>query len=279
MADRESDIYEVFALRPDRVDLVVRAGQDRSLEVGGPLFAALDAMPVIAHASLDLPAQPGRGARTAKLALRFASVTLARPKQRFSAGLPDSIAIRIVDVREVDAPPGSTPVHWRLLTSRAIDSMEDAWAIIAIYRQRWAIEQLFRTLKTKGFDIEGLRIRDTGPRHKLVIATFIAAIAIQQLVHGRDGPPSGPVRPCTDTFEADDIPLLDAWCAKLEGKTVRQKNPHPKASLAWAAWICARLGGWTGYYGKPGPIVMLNGWLAFQNVKLAMITLELKPNV
>jgi hypothetical protein len=62
-------------------------------------------------------------------------------------------------------------------------------------------------------------------------------------------------------FEPDDIPLLEAWCAKLEGKTERQKNPHPKGSLAYAAWVCARLGGWTGYYGKPGPVVMLNGWL------------------
>ena len=30
------------------------------------------------------------------------------------------------------------------------------------------------------------------------------------------------------------------------------------------SWVCARLGGWTGYYGKPGPIVMLNGWFQVQ---------------
>jgi hypothetical protein len=27
------------------------------------------------------------------------------------------------------------------------------------------------------------------------------------------------------------------------------------------------LGGWTGYYGKPGPIITLNGWLEFQVMK------------
>ena len=58
--------------------------------------------------------------------------------------------------------------------------------------------------------------------------------------------------------------LLEACCAQLEGKTQRQKNPHPTGSLAYAAWVCARLGGWTGYYGKPGPIVMRHGWLEFQ---------------
>ncbi len=28
-----------------------------------------------------------------------------------------------------------------------------------------------------------------------------------------------------------------------------------------------QLGGWTGYYGKPGPIVMLQGWKIFQQAK------------
>ena len=40
-------------------------------------------------------------------------------------------------------------------------------------------------------------------------------------------------------------------------KTEKQKNTYPKGTLAFVAWVFARLGGWTGYYGKPGPIVML----------------------
>jgi hypothetical protein len=141
-----------------------------------------------------------------------------------------------------------------------------------------AIEQLFPTLKTQGFDIEGLRIEDPQPRDKLVTAALIAAVAIQQLVHARDGGP-GPLRPCTDIFQPEDIPLLEAYCAKLEGKTERQKNPHPKGSLAYAAWVCARLGGWTGYYGKPGPVVMLQGWLEIQSAKRTISTLGYNLNV
>ena len=66
---------------------------------------------------------------------------------------------------------------------------------------------------------------------------------------------------------------------QLEGKTQRQKNPHPKGSLAYAAWVCARLGGWTGYYGKPGPIVMLEGWLEFQALRRGanLLTQYLQP--
>ncbi|MFO1118679.1 MAG: hypothetical protein U1E38_00595 [Rhodospirillales bacterium] len=55
----------------------------------------------------------------------------------------------------------------------------------------------------------------------------------------------------SDAFAPADLPLLEACCAQLEGKTQRQK--HPQGSLAYAAWVCARLGSWTGYYGSPDP--------------------------
>ena len=49
----------------------------------------------------------------------------------------------------------------------------------------------------------------------------------------------------------------------LEGKTVRRQNPHPVRSLAWAAWIIARLGGWNCYYKPPGPITFRRGMEQF----------------
>src|SRR5437763_621424 len=39
--DRESDIYPLFARKPQGLDLIVRAAQDRALAQGGLLFAAL----------------------------------------------------------------------------------------------------------------------------------------------------------------------------------------------------------------------------------------------
>jgi len=56
VSDREGDIYEAFALRPEGVELLVRAAQDRSLGDDGRLFAALDALPEAGRADLPLPA-------------------------------------------------------------------------------------------------------------------------------------------------------------------------------------------------------------------------------
>ena len=273
IADRESDIFEAFALRPEGADLLVRAAHDRRLEGGEALFARIDAAPAAGQAELDLPAKPGGKQRRARMEARFMTVSLSRPKNGLRGDLPPSVRLTLVDIREIAAPAGATPVHWRLLTSHAVSSAAQAWAVAELYRRRWAIEQMFRTLKTEGFDIEDLRIEEPAPRNRLITATLIAAVCIQQLVHARDGGPE-PLRPIIDAFEPGDIPLLEACCRALEGKTQRQKNPHPKGSLAYAAWVCARLGGWTGYYGKPGPIVMLEGWREFQARKRGALTLK-----
>jgi hypothetical protein len=272
VADREADIFEAFARRPASVDLLVRAAQDRSLGDGGRLFAQADALASVARATLDLPAKPGRRARAAVLAIRHMSVELARPQNGVRTAGPDRVSLNLVDLREIDPPAGEAAIHWRLLTTHPVRDGAEALAVGELYRRRWAIEQVFRTMKTQGFDIEGLRIEAEQPRCNLVMAALIAAVTVQQLVHAREGKRgvNGALRPITDAFEPEDEALLAAYCAKLEGKTARQKNPHPRGSLAYAAWVCARLGGWTGYYGKPGPIVMLNGWQQVQAGKAAI---------
>jgi len=280
IADRESDIFAFFARRPAEADLIVRAAHDRALEDGGRLFAAIDALAVAGRAELDLPAKPGRKARTAKVAARFMTAHLARPRNGLAEDLPKSVDLTLVDVREEDPPAGEAAVHWRLITTHPVANAAEAFALAGLYRRRWCIEQLFRTLKTKGFDIEGLLIEEEAPLIRLTMAALIAAVTIQQLVHARDGDQGpGPLRPLTDAFEPEDQPLLEAFTAKLEGKTQRQKNPHPPGSLAYGAWVCARLGGWTGYYGKPGPIVILEGWLYFQAAKHGAIISRGSHNV
>ncbi len=79
----------------------------------------------------------------------------------------------------------------------------------------------------------------------------------------RDG---GARQPLADAFNPADQPAMAAICAGLEGKAERQKYPYPPDPVAWAAWICARLGGWNGYYGKPGPITIHNGLLRLRTM-------------
>ena len=216
------------------------------------------------------PAAPGRKARQAVLAYGFSPVEIARPTMRASAAeraaLPERVRLSLVVTREQAPPRGTAPASWMLLTSQPVTTAAEAEAMIRAYRQRWAIEQLFRTLKSRGFGVQDCRM-DRAALQKLVTAALIAAIQVMQLVRARvmsrDG---GTHRPPDDVFTAADLPVLEALNASLQGRTRRQRNPHPPDDLAWAAWIIARLGGWDGYYGRPGPIVILTGLKNFRMI-------------
>jgi hypothetical protein len=263
--DREGDIYECFAFKPANVEKLLRAAQDRSLLDGTTLFSKADTWDEAGRMFVELPAAPGRKARRAELSIKFGNVEIVRPKNRkASVGLPKTLALTLVIGREINPPAGEEAAQWFLLTTHRVSDAADARRIIGFYRLRWTIEQLFRTMKTKGFDVEALRQQQDGPLENLVTAILIAAIKVMQLVDERDGKTG---RPLSDVLDPDDRPALERTCQSLEGKTAKQKNPHPAGSLAYAAWVFARLGGWTGYYGKPGPIVMLRGLTQFQAIK------------
>jgi hypothetical protein len=271
VSDRESDFYDLFAQRPENVQLIVRACQNRRIELPAPvpgdglLFSFIEGLPEQGRFVVTIPAAPGRTARTAELAVRFAPVVLRKPLNGADPALPATVAVTLVDVRETSTPSdGSEPIHWRLLTTHTVTNLAQARRILDFYRLRWTIEEFFRTLKTAGFDIEAADIGKPQAMINFVAAATIAAITVKQLVQARDGNTD---QRLTDAFDPDDQPVLEAVSAKLEGKTERQRNPHPKGSLAFAAWVIARLGGWTGYYGKPGPQVMRRGLQDFRAIK------------
>lgn len=268
VSDRESDIYEHFASRPANADLIVRVCQDRTIEMGetnetGLLFPFIDCLPEQGRFVVKIPAAPGRKERTAELAVRSSRVVLRRPDSA-ARDLPERVTVTLVDVRETSAPAQGEPIHWRLLTTHSVTNAGEARRIIDLYRMRWIIEEYFRTLKTAGFDIEDADIGDPQAMINFVAAAAVAAVTVMQLVRARDGTTADKL---TDVFDPADQPILEALSVRLEGDTQRQKNPHPKGSLAFASWAIGRLGGWTGYYGKPGPHVMKRGLDDFQRIK------------
>ena len=215
VSDREGDIYEDFADKPSAVEMLVRAGQDRRLADGSHLFAKARMLPEAGRMAVDLPAAPGRRARTAIVSLRFCRVEIARPKHRTSgarAALPRAVALSLVEATEINPLAGVDGAHWRLLTTHAVNDVADARRIVDFYRQRWTIEQLFRTLKTHGFNVEALRQAEDGPFERLVAASLIAAVTVLQLVRERDGVAK---RPLEDAFDPDDRPALEAISADL----------------------------------------------------------------
>ena len=254
VADREGDIYAHFAARPTTVDLIVRARHDRATASKTPLFAMPETFALTDVVEIHVPPRgPGDKGRGAMASVKAGHVEIARPKG-MSGGAP-TLTLGLVEIRELDPPAGAKPVHWRLLTTLPIQTRADIDEVARLYRLRWRIEQLFRSLKSDGLDLEATQVTEAHRLLKLAALGLIAATQTMQLVDARDGS----ARPATDVIDVGDIPAVAAISKTLEGATPRQKNHHARGSLAWLAWVTARLGGWTCYYGPPGPKTMAAG--------------------
>jgi len=259
LGDRESDIFALYAsVAEERFHVIARSMHNRKLADGIGLYAASEAMAVADQHTIVLPARAQRAERVAVLELRFGAVNLARPQTKLLRHLPESLPLSLVDVREVDPQAGTEPLHWRLLTTHPVENVEQAWRIVEWYKRRWLIEQFFRVLKTHGFKLEDSQIASADRLLKLVAIAAKAAIITIQLLQARDGRSHQPVRLA---FNANEVATLAALNQNLEAQSKRLKNPHPPDSLAWAAWVIGRLGGWDGYPSSkpPGPITMKHG--------------------
>jgi hypothetical protein len=269
VADRESDIFDLFARRPDNVHLLCRSAQSRALATGGLLAEYCAALPEQVRETINVPAKGEQPARQAVVALRFGAASLARPARPQNKHLPETVPLWVVDMREIDPPDGAEPLHWRRLTTHAVGTLTQARQIVVWYRMRWTIEQVFRSLKSHGLRIEDSQMEEARCFTKLAVIALIAAVRSMQLVLARDG---GTGQPVTDAADPADMPALRQLNASLVGRTEKLKNPYDESTLAWFVWIVARLGGWSGYisrgYKPPGPKTMHHGLLRLDQILL-----------
>jgi hypothetical protein len=259
VSDREGDIYQHFARRPAGVEMVVRARHDRKLVGGGLLFAAADKLGEgFMREVFVAPRGPGDKGRTAKVRVRAGAMEIARPSTADRAVDPASLTLGLVEVVETGPPAGKgvKPVVWRIVTTLPVAKPHEIDRVVRIYRLRWRIEQLFRTMKSDGLKLDDTQLEAAHRLFKVSALALVAAARIIMLVDARDGGS----RPASDLIAPELIEPVAAIARSLQGKTVRQQNRHPKGSLAWLAWVVARLGGWNCYYKPPGPKTMAAGW-------------------
>ena len=270
IADREADIYEEFMKVPDgKTHLLIRATQNRVLaDQDDKLFEYLGGQSVTGTYTLEIPkGHCKRKARTAEIEVRFCPVKLARPMHTPNKVLPEYVEMYAIEAREVasSVPAGEDPILWRLLTTHLVTTLAEAFQIIQWYRWRWIIEQLFRILKHQGLDVEASQLETGAGLKKLVIMALSTALRILQLTLERDGSFG---RAGTVTFSELELECLTGLQNMYEGSTVKQKNPFSVNSLAWAAWIIGRIGGWKGYKkaGPAGPITIKRGLEKFNQL-------------
>jgi hypothetical protein len=177
------------------------------------------------------------------------------------------LILHVIEVKERadTVPEGEKPVHWVLLTSRRINNLSEALQSVRCYALRWQIELIFATLKSNGLNIEASQLESGQGLKSMVAMSLITALRINQMRMARE---NTELR-ASIIMTTDQIIFLSILVKTLEGNTERQKNPYPNASIGWAVWAIARLGGWKGYTkneSPPGNKTLLTGWNDFNRL-------------
>jgi len=256
VGDREADIYELFALGlydSSGVGLLVRAMHDRPLAADhGYLWEDVGRHAVCGIQEVRVPRHGNRPARTARLEVRFAEISLKPPKRKQE--LRD-LTIWAVLAREADVPAGTEPLEWMLLTTCKVTTFDEAVEKLRWYTVRWGIEVYHRTLKS------GCRIEERQLGHADRIETclgidMVVAWRIHHLTKlGRETPDV----PCTVYFEDAEWKALASYITR---------NPVPPAhapTLREATRMVATLGGFLGRKcdGEPGTESL---WIGLQRL-------------
>lgn len=254
VADRESDIYEEFVAVPDgRAHLLIRSKQNRNLVEGNTLYAQLENTAVSHHYELKVRTTKNHTGRATTIQVKFTKVKIKKPAQlNKHKSLPEYVELNAVEAKEdmASVPAGEKPIHWILLTTHEIHNYQQALQIITWYAMRWQIELLFSTLKTSGLNIEASEIESGKALKKLCVMALEVTLQINQLRQARQDTTE---IPATIIFTQEQIAFIKMLIPKYEGKTKKQTNLFKENTLAWAAWLIARLGGWKGYESESPP--------------------------
>lgn len=283
IGDRESDIYEEFSMVPDnQTHLLIRSSINRKLfESKEKLFEVLSASDQKSTYSLEIKGNKKRKNRQAEISLKYTKVKILKPKKKGVEDLPEYVEMWAIEARELkeSVPKAEDPILWRLLTTHAIERVEDAMKYLEWYSNRWFIEELFRIMKKKGFELESSQLETGAGLKKLVVIALQVALTTMSLklsMKNRENIDAKTV------FSTEQIQFIKLLMTDLEGKTEKQKNPYIRGTLAWSAWGIARLSGWSGYssHGPPGYISIKIGldkfYDKFEGYRVALKLLNLK---
>lgn len=257
--DREGDIHETYQTIEDAGDgCVIRSCQNR--KVTDPyhpsMHASVMASEPLERRTLDIPRKHGETKRKAEVEVRACTVILNPTSTKKGRRRP--LQVNVVAVTEVDPPETvKEPVRWILVTTLAIDTLEEVWEVVRIYKLRWRIEDFHLVLKS-GCGVEKLQFETAERLIKMVAILSAIALRLLVLTHRARLEPD---LPCTEILEEDE------WRALVTA--IQGAPPSPKArppTLKQAVLWIGKLGGHVGRKsdGMPGVRLLWRGWRDLQ---------------
>jgi hypothetical protein len=211
---------------------------------------------------------PPRSARVASLTVRAGTFRIVRDPDA-PVHLPDFLILNYVDVLETDPPAGQEAVHWRLVTSEAIETAEQAAAIVDFYRMRWTIEEYFKAIKT-GCQFEKLQLESA---RALVMALAVYSAVAWRLLLVRWMERLAPDAPAALVATSTQLAILAGHQRKIRRPWTAQPTCRD-VLLAIAA-----LGGHIRNNGAPGWLVLGRGFHDLLLMEAGALLAQAPPDI
>jgi hypothetical protein len=254
VGDREADIHELFHEAEQTQSgpkLLIRAERSRNRKLESPeqsyLWEKMATEPVAGYSEVNVPRRGSRAARTARLEIRYAQVSLRPPKR--TKLLP--VKMWAVHALEVDHDPSvKEPLEWMLLTTVGVSSFEQATERLRWYTLRWGIEVYHRTIKS-GCRIKDRQLNNADRLESCLAIDLVVAWRIYCLTkQGRETPNI----PCDLFLSESEWTVL---CVVIR----REAPPEKPPPLREAVRMVASLGGFLGRKGdgEPGATTLWRG--------------------
>jgi hypothetical protein len=271
VADRESDIYEVFQAASAQRDFVIRAARNRAVPASaqGYLFETVRASPVQYRYRLHVQGTPTRQERQAEVSLRFTQVTLRPPKRPTSSPRLEPLTVGVIEVLEEAPPLGQTPIRWLLLTSLPLEQVEQACQYVLYYSYRWLIERFHFILKS-GCRLEERQLKLQSRLQRLLGVFSLVAWRLLWLTYQARLTPDVP---CTLALTASEWQALSAYMQHAATPSATPPSLHQAVG-----WI-AQLGGFLARRGdgEPGVKVLWRGWQRLQDITQTWLLFHPSP--
>jgi hypothetical protein len=258
--DRGADNFEVYChLLENRGQWVIRVAKlNRHVLVGAseasiPLKDYLPQLRKVGQYTLSLRARPGQAARDARIEVRVGAIRIPRP-QHVSPWVrsldPPPIAMNVIEVVEVDAPEGVTPIRWVLFTNLPVRTFSEVWTAIGYYESRWLVEEYHKAIKT-GCATESRQLKAAGRLEAFVGLTGVVAVRLLQLKSLARTNPEVPAHRVVPRVWLQMLKLARKNLTSVHDLTVGQFYRE-----------VAMLGGFLGRKsdGNPGWITIWRGW-------------------
>jgi hypothetical protein len=254
--DREADFYRLQARLVDLgAEFVIRGSHmERKLADGRTLDDATTDVRIRLKREVVLSkrlpsrnaAHPQRSGRIAELAAGATTIRVKRSWAIHAQHGPE-FDLNVVHVWEPNPPAGQPPVEWTLLTTLPTTTATEIAFVIDVYRRRWLIEELFKSLKT-GCQFEKLQLESAAA---LVNAFAVMLPVAVRLLALRDV-----ARACPDARASDVLTALQVKILRVHEHTRRM----PLDTARDAMLAVGRLGGHIKNNGDPGWHVLGRGY-------------------